>query len=62
MEKPILYYWAPCPTCSVLTHFADEHGIELDKRDVEQEAPYQDGQQLVNGNDECLAYLRERYL
>ena len=21
-----------------------------------------DGQQLVNGNDECLAYLRERYL
>ena len=57
---------------------ADEHGIELDKRDVEQEAPYQellelggnadlipylwDGQQLVNGNDECLAYLRERYL
>ena len=27
MEKPILYYWAPCPTCSVLTHFADEHGI-----------------------------------
>ena len=78
MEKPILYYWAPCPTCSVLTHFADEHGIELDKRDVEQEAPYQellelggnadlipylwDGHQLVNGNDECLAYLRERYL
>ena len=78
MEKPILYYWAPCPTCAVLTHFADEHGIELDKRDVEQEAPYQellelggnadlipylwDGQQLVNGNDECLAYLRERYL
>lgn len=45
---------------------------------MEQEAPYQellelggnadlipylwDGQQLVNGNDECLAYLRERYL
>lgn len=42
MEKPILYYWAPCPTCSVAVHFADENGIELDKRDVEQEAPYQE--------------------
>ena len=29
MEKPILYYWAPCPTCSIATHYATEHGIEL---------------------------------
>ena len=40
MEKPILYYWAPCSTCSVAVNLADELGIELDKRDVEQEAPY----------------------
>lgn len=78
MEKPILYYWAPCSTCSVATHFADEHGIELDKRDVEQEAPYQellalggnadlipylyDGEKLVNGTEEVIAYLTEKYL
>ncbi len=78
MEKPILYYWAPCSTCSVVTQFADEHGIELDKRDVEQETPYQellalggdanlipylyaDGA-LINGNDDVIAYLTEKYL
>ncbi len=78
MEKLILYYWAPCSTCSVVTQFADEHGIELDKRDVEQETPYQellalggdanlipylyaDGA-LINGNDDVIAYLTEKYL
>ena len=75
MEKPILYYWAPC---SVTTRFADEHSIELDKRDVEQEGPYQellalggdadlipylyaDGK-LINGNDDIVAYLTAAYL
>ncbi len=78
MAKPILYYWAPCPTCSVTTHFASENGIELDLRDVEQEAPYQellslggdanlipylyDDGQLINGNEEIEAYLTEKYL
>lgn len=78
MEKPILYYWAPCATCSVVVNFADENGIELDKRDVELEAPYNellalggdanlipylyvDGK-LVNGNDDCIAYLQEHCL
>lgn len=78
MEKPILYYWAPCTGCAVTVTFADEHGIELDKRDVEQEAPYQellalggdanlipylyvDGQ-LINGNDDIIAYLTKTYL
>ena len=42
MEKPILYYWAPCSTCAVAVNRADELGIELDKRDVEQEVPYQE--------------------
>lgn len=78
MSAPILYYWAPCETCSVVTHFADEHGIELDKRDVEQEAPYQEllalggdadlipylyvDDTLINGNDDVIAYLTEHYL
>lgn len=78
MTRPILYYWAPCATCSVTTHFADEHGIDLDKRDVEQEGPYQellalggdadlipylyDDGQLINGNDDVIAYLTEKYL
>lgn len=75
MEKPILYYWAPCSTCSVVVNFADEHGIELDKRDVELEAPYNEllalggdanlipylyvEGTLINGNDACIAYLQE---
>ena len=42
MDKPILYYWAPCSTCSVAVNLADELGIDLDKRDVEQEAPYKE--------------------
>ena len=42
MDKPILYYWAPCRTCSFATQYANEHGIELDLRDVEQEGPYQE--------------------
>lgn len=78
METPILYYWGPCSTCSVTTHFAAEHGIELDKRDVEQEGPYQellalggdankipylyDGEKLYQGNDDVIAYLTEHYL
>ena len=67
MGNPILYYWAPCSTCAIATRFADEHGIELDLRDVEQEAPYNelialggdankipylyDGEQLYEGLD-----------
>ena len=78
MAAPILYYWAPCETCSVVTSFAAERGIELDKRDVEQEAPYQEllalggdadlipylsaDGQLIQGNDAIIAYLTERFL
>lgn len=78
MSKPILYYWAPCSTCSVTTQFADEHNIDLDKRDVELEAPYQellalggdanlipylyDEGKLINGNDDVIAYLTKKYL
>ncbi len=40
MNTPIMYYWAPCPTCAIATKFAAEKGIELDLRDVEQEGPY----------------------
>ena len=73
MSNLILYYWAPCPTCSVAVHYADEHGIELDKRDVEQVGPYEellslggdankipylyDGERLIEGNDAVLDYL-----
>ena len=73
MATPILYYWAPCSTCSVTVNYADEHGIELDKRDVEQEAPYQEllalggdanlipyllvDDQLIQGNDAIIEYL-----
>ena len=78
MDKPILYYWAPCQTCSTTVNFADEHGIDLDKRDVEQEEPYQellglggdadlipyvyDEGQLINGNDAIIEYLSAKYL
>ncbi len=67
MDKPILYYWAPCPTCAIATRFAEEKGVELDLRDVEQEGPYNellslggdankipylyDGEQLFEGVD-----------
>ena len=73
MEKPILYYWAPCSTCSVAVNLADELGIELDKRDVEQQAPYDElcalggdankipyihhDGQLVQGVEACNALL-----
>ena len=42
MDKPILYYWGPCSTCAIATRFAAEQGIELDLRDVEQVAPYEE--------------------
>lgn len=74
MDKPILYYWAPCPTCSIATHYAAEHGIELDLRDVEQVGPYNellalggnadnipyfyDGERLIEGNDAVMAHLK----
>ena len=73
MSTPILYYWAPCATCSVVVNYANEHGIELDKRDVELEQPYQellavggdanqipylyDEGQLICGNDAIIAHL-----
>lgn len=75
MSMPILYYWAPCATCSVVVNFAEENGIELDKRDVEFEAPYMEllslggdanlipylyaDGQLINGNDACIEYLKQ---
>ena len=74
MDKPILYYWAPCPTCSIVTHFADENGIELDLRDVELEGPYNelialggdannipyfyDGEQLIEGTEAVVEHLK----
>ena len=78
MDKPILYYWAPCSTCSVTVNFANDHGIELDKRDVEQEGPYNEllalggdanlipylavGEELIQGNDAVIDYLTKTYL
>ena len=73
MATPILYSWAPCATCSVVVNYANEHGIELDKRDVEEVPPYEellslggdanlipylyDEGQLIQGNDAIIAYL-----
>ena len=67
MSKLIMYYWAPCSTCAIATKFAEENGIELDLRDVEQVEPYNellalggdankipylyDGEQLFEGLD-----------
>lgn len=78
MDKPILYYWAPCATCSVVVNFAEANGIELDKRDVEFEEPYNellalggdanlipyvyDNGELVFGDEACVDYLTKRYL
>ena len=78
MEKPILYYWGPCPTCQMTTEFADKHGIELDKRDIEQEQPYMEllalggdenkipylyaDEQLIQGVEDINAYLEKAYL
>ena len=78
MDKPILYYWAPCSTCSVTVNFANDHNIELDKRDVEQEGPYNEllalggdanlipylavGDELIQGNDAVIEYLTKTYL
>ena len=74
MSAPILYYWGPCPTCAIATRYADEHGIELDLRDVELEGPYNeltalggdannipflyDGEQLVEGVDAVIDYMK----
>lgn len=78
MTKPILYYWAPCSTCSVVVQFADDHNIDLEKRDVEHEEPYQEllalggdanlipylslDGALIQGNDAIIAALTEKYL
>ncbi len=78
MSVPILYYWAPCTTCEPVVSFAEANGIELDKRDVEQQTPYDEltalggdaniipylyvDGELVNGADACIAYLKEQYL
>ena len=59
-----------------MVNYANEKGIELDKRDVEQVAPYEelfalggdanlipylyDAGQLIQGNDEIIAYLEQR--
>ncbi len=77
MEKSVLYYWAPCATCSVVVNYAHDCGIELDKRDVELEGPYQEllalggdanlipylhaDGQLIQGNDAVIAYLEANY-
>ncbi len=77
-QTPVLYYWGPCAMCAPVVAFADEHGIALDKRDVEQEAPYQEllalggdadlipylyaEGRLINGSDDAIAYLTERFL
>lgn len=77
MSEPVLYYWGPCPTCSLVTEFADANGILLDKRDVEQEGPYNellalggdanaipylyDGETLYNGVEEIIDHLKGKH-
>lgn len=56
MATPILYYWAPCSTCSVVVNYANEQGICLDKRDVEQVGPYEELLAL-GGDANCIPYL-----
>ncbi len=74
MDKPILYYWGPCTTCAAATKYAEEHGIELDLRDVEQVEPYNellalggdanripyfyDGERLIEGKRAVLEHLK----
>ncbi len=78
MTTPILYHWAPCSTCSVTSAFAAEHGIELDKRDVEEQAPFDEltalggdanlipylliDGELIQGNDAIIERLTKEYL
>ena len=78
MAEPILFYWPPCSRCKVVTDFADENHIELDKRDVEQQEPYDqllelggdsnkipylfDEDRLIQGEDNVVHYLKEKYL
>ena len=73
MPAPILYYWGPCTVCATTVKFAEENGIELDKRDVEQVPPYEellalggdankipylyDGENLFEGLDAVKAHL-----
>ena len=56
MSAPILYYWAPCKNCSPVVNVADENGIELDKRDVEQVPPYEELLAL-GGDANLIPYL-----
>ena len=78
MTAPILYYWAPCTVCATTVRFAEENGIELDKRDVEEVSPYEellslggdaneipylyDEGRLFQGNAAIIGHLEERYL
>lgn len=78
MSVPILYYWAPCRVCQPVVSFAEANGIKLDKRDVEQQAPYDEllalggdaniipylyaNGELINGTEACIAYLEENYV
>jgi len=56
METPILYYWGPCSTCKFVTAHADELGIALDKRDIEQVPPYEELLKL-GGDGNKIPYL-----
>lgn len=56
IQKPILYYWGPCPTCAMSVEFAEKNGIELDKRDVEQQAPF-DELTALGGDANQIPYL-----
>lgn len=74
MSIPVLYYWAPCKNCSPVVSFAEENGIELDKRDVEAVPPYEellalggdanlipylyDNGQLIQGTDAIIEHLQ----
>ena len=78
MSAPILYYWGPCTVCAKTVRFAQDNGVELDKRDVEQVPPYEellalggdankipylfDDETLFQGNDDIIAHLTAKYL
>lgn len=78
MPAPILYYWGPCTVCATTVKFAEENGIELDKRDVEQVPPYEellalggdankipylyDDGELLQGNTAIIEHLTAKFI
>jgi glutaredoxin len=62
MQKPILYIKAGCPWCREALHFFDEHGVDLNVKDVTKDSGAMDRMVNISGQTQTPTFEYEDFV